>query len=1038
MNLNPDERLTAEALLQHAAGLRALGRRMLDGASAEDLVQEAYLAALRSRPPSGGVGAWLHGIANKIVSLMRRQAIRRQRREQDGVRTDHAPSAADVVASAEVMRRIADAVRNLPAIYRTAVVLRFWHDLPPRKIALHLQVSVHTVRSRLQRALDLLRSQLEERDGNRAVWIASLECLLRPDTTFAAATGGMTLSTLGAIMTAGKLNVWLAAVALVAVALGVAHWSQASSEALSERLNSAAAMAVDMSERAVPDRHERSQPVANATRITGRCIAEENELPLAGCRVFVLAKPSPGIPTPEPMIANSGADGQFELSPDLDLGREYGLLVLSADRILAERLFYKPPTEVLEFGDIALQLGAMVQGAVRTADGHPVADVWIDCVLTSASGQKSSSPFAMQRALHSRSDGVVEGDGCGFGIGRWELALRSSDHHLVSPLTFDVEPGQRIVDLDVTVMALAELPAIRGVLVDEAGIPVGGIALHAGDAGNRATSATDGTFVIHQRKSAIGLVRLALEATAVCSLRDPETLYTWGSDRHRVVVRRPGGLALQVVEANTGTAIARYRVRVQSLVPEISRRIWGAGAEHTNGLLQLHDIRPGRYHIVAMPEDPGLAPSEPITVDLGSSGAMLQLACEPLSQTTVVLQYSSGEPVAGGLVDLVRREGDGNLTDQSLVGSEEYAAQFGVENRFIVLSSGRTDARGETVLQGPLRGYLGLRARGPFVSKLMAPVVAGLDRRIVMQVDRGATLQGSLEPASVLSTLKSVALPHWIDDNLHLHAANKAGPTLQLRSAQSQATHMVLPKRMVMAEPGYPIATGGTFRIEGVPPGDWTVELLYAIDDRMQQSQLGKVVGLREGEQRLVEFPLADLLPGEVRALVLKDGVPWPKAEIYCNGGWIRADARGQMVFRAKAGTYWPKAKIGDESESWLYSPQVVIRAGEQASTSLDFVRRKLRIRVLDADGVAVSQRSFYVSDYARTFETDGLGWLTLDPAPLQPCTLTYYEGWIDRASVLQLAKEDSTVWARMRRTTETFSMPAGQVTAEVEIRLPK
>ena len=54
-------------------------------------------------------------------------------------------------------------VANLPEQARMAVILRYQEDLGPEEIAEILDIPVGTVKSRLQRALGLLREKLERR-----------------------------------------------------------------------------------------------------------------------------------------------------------------------------------------------------------------------------------------------------------------------------------------------------------------------------------------------------------------------------------------------------------------------------------------------------------------------------------------------------------------------------------------------------------------------------------------------------------------------------------------------------------------------------------------------------------------------------------------------------------------------------------------------------------------------------------------------------------------------------------------------------------
>jgi hypothetical protein len=102
MRTGPDPDLTARTLLREAAALRAVGRRLLDDARADDVVQDTFVAALRGAAPREGLGAWLGGIARRV-----------------------ALPAADVVMTTEYIQLLATAVHELAEPYRTTIVLRF-------------------------------------------------------------------------------------------------------------------------------------------------------------------------------------------------------------------------------------------------------------------------------------------------------------------------------------------------------------------------------------------------------------------------------------------------------------------------------------------------------------------------------------------------------------------------------------------------------------------------------------------------------------------------------------------------------------------------------------------------------------------------------------------------------------------------------------------------------------------------------------------------------------------------------------------------
>jgi RNA polymerase sigma factor (sigma-70 family) len=168
--------LTAAELEQHGAALRALGRSLLAG-EAEDLVQDGWVQALQAGPPRHLHG-WLAGTLRRLAAGRRRRDARRRARELQAARPEAMPSAASSAAAAETARRIAAAVERLAEPYRTAVVLRFWHGLEPRQLAVRLGVPANTARSRVQRGIEMLRSGLSQDAGSRAAWAAPLSALL--------------------------------------------------------------------------------------------------------------------------------------------------------------------------------------------------------------------------------------------------------------------------------------------------------------------------------------------------------------------------------------------------------------------------------------------------------------------------------------------------------------------------------------------------------------------------------------------------------------------------------------------------------------------------------------------------------------------------------------------------------------------------------------------------------------------------------------------------------------------------------------------
>ncbi len=156
-----------DTLLAHRAWVRALARTLVrDASSADDLVQETWLAALKRPPRRESVRAWLGTVLRRTAAKGQRSAARRAGREERAARPEAARATVDLVAQAELYERVVHAVLALPEPFRTAVLLRYFDGLPPREIARLTDAPVETVRARLRRGVEKLRAHFEETHGS--------------------------------------------------------------------------------------------------------------------------------------------------------------------------------------------------------------------------------------------------------------------------------------------------------------------------------------------------------------------------------------------------------------------------------------------------------------------------------------------------------------------------------------------------------------------------------------------------------------------------------------------------------------------------------------------------------------------------------------------------------------------------------------------------------------------------------------------------------------------------------------------------------
>jgi RNA polymerase sigma-70 factor (ECF subfamily) len=133
-----------------------------DSAAAEDIAQEAFIAAVRAldrfdrRRP---FGPWLHRIvANRAIDWARARSARGEVELDDVATKENATDPGDAKA-------LAERLLELPPEQRAVIVLRHLLDYTPGEIAELLELPRGTVNSRLRRGLDALGERLDEQEA---------------------------------------------------------------------------------------------------------------------------------------------------------------------------------------------------------------------------------------------------------------------------------------------------------------------------------------------------------------------------------------------------------------------------------------------------------------------------------------------------------------------------------------------------------------------------------------------------------------------------------------------------------------------------------------------------------------------------------------------------------------------------------------------------------------------------------------------------------------------------------------------------------
>jgi RNA polymerase sigma-70 factor (ECF subfamily) len=177
------DRVAGDALIgAHFASICRFFRTKL-GDDVEDLIQQTFLDLLAASSPVTSVRATLFTIARR--RLLDHLRARYQRDEIELVTSislaDLGTSPSTAVARSERQRLVLEALRRIPLDQRMALELAYWEDLSGAEIAQILEISEHTVRSRLARARQALRDQMEALDGTPDSPAAELlACLTNP------------------------------------------------------------------------------------------------------------------------------------------------------------------------------------------------------------------------------------------------------------------------------------------------------------------------------------------------------------------------------------------------------------------------------------------------------------------------------------------------------------------------------------------------------------------------------------------------------------------------------------------------------------------------------------------------------------------------------------------------------------------------------------------------------------------------------------------------------------------------------------------
>ncbi len=481
-------------LTRQTEHLRALARGLVGADDAEDLVQDTFVRAIEQPPRMRSkLTNWLSVVLRNRARQRGAADARRRERERAAARPEHENSAES--SRFAMCMRIVAAVDALPTKYREVVTLRFFDELPPREIARRLDVPVNTVRTRTARALERLRTMLDEdHGGDRATWMAVLAPFASPERIVVAGTAA---AGTGVALVQTKSKLAIACLLLIGTGFAV---SAAFLDPPAAEPGPVANAEDAITRQAGSIASDASNATSPAEDVASNPGTERQAIEAAGWTVRGIAR-IPGSSTPPAGVAlrvsafadvdgtrlihsatfTTKADGTFTWT-DTPLEQTATLVFESQDRgwHCDENTWVavagKTPPQDVEL-DLT-QLDGVVRGRILDPDGTAVAGATVRCG-TRPSGNSDAEGRYEVRFAANRNRVAVRVRAHGFAFRTERIVLEPG----VRETTRDIvlEPGRRIV----------------GTVRDENGRPIEGAKLYAFRSFDVSTrTGADGRFVL--------------------------------------------------------------------------------------------------------------------------------------------------------------------------------------------------------------------------------------------------------------------------------------------------------------------------------------------------------------------------------------------------------------------------------------------------------------------------------------------------------------------------------------------------------------
>lgn len=161
-----DARAGSALFHRHYALVSRFFRSKANASDVGDLIQSTFVACIEGKDRYEGTGtfkSYLLGIGFRLLCHHYRSKQRMSARiDFTSVSAcDLAPSPSEIVAARQEQRLILTALRRIPLEHQTLLEMVFWEDFTAAEAAAALGIPLGTAKSRIRRAHQLLREQLE-------------------------------------------------------------------------------------------------------------------------------------------------------------------------------------------------------------------------------------------------------------------------------------------------------------------------------------------------------------------------------------------------------------------------------------------------------------------------------------------------------------------------------------------------------------------------------------------------------------------------------------------------------------------------------------------------------------------------------------------------------------------------------------------------------------------------------------------------------------------------------------------------------------